>query len=110
MTRRSHFPAILTWLVLFFFYVPIILLVVNSFNSNGAGTSWKGFTLKWYTQLFASDEGRAIWRSLYITIVVGGLATLGSTILGTCAAFALHRYKSNLQNTHSTRHWYFRKS
>ena len=100
MTRRSHFPAIVTWLVLFFFYVPIILLVVNSFNLSTAGTSWKGFTLQWYTRLFTSDEGAAIWRSLYITVVVGGLATLGSTILGTCAAFALHRYKTTLPNVH----------
>lgn len=63
--RRSHFPGILTWSVLLFFYVPILLLVVNSFNANRQGTVWMGFTLRWYAELF-SAKGRPIWAALSI--------------------------------------------
>lgn len=97
--RRSHLPGILTWAVLFFFYVPILLLVLNSFNANSQGTAWTGFTLKWYQQLF-SFKGRDIWRALTNTLVVATIATAISTVIGTCGAFALHRYKSRLQNLH----------
>ncbi len=97
--RRSIFPAILTWMVLLFFYIPIILLVINSFNANRQGTDWTGFTLRWYSELF-SPKGRDIWRSLCNTLIVASLATIGSTILGTFAAFALHRYKGRFQNFH----------
>ena len=97
--RRSHFPGILTWSVLLFFYVPILLLVVNSFNANRQGTVWMGFTLRWYAELF-SAKGRPIWAALSNTLIVATLSTLISTFLGTCAAFALHKYKSRLQDFH----------
>ncbi len=97
--RRSHLPAIMTWAVLIFFYIPIILLVVNSFNANRQGTIWMGFTLKWYEQLFSS-KGRDIWRALTNTLIVATIATAISTFIGTCGAFALHKYKSRFQNFH----------
>ena len=97
--RRSHIPGILTWLVLLFFYVPIILLVVNSFNANKQGTHWLGFTLRWYSELF-SPKGRNIWLALSNTLIVATISTLISTFIGTCSAFALHKYKSRLQNFH----------
>lgn len=97
--RRSPVPGIITWMVLLFFYVPILLLVFNSFNANRQGTEWTGFTLRWYSELFSS-KGRDIWRALRNTLVVATLATVGSTILGTFAAFALHRYKGRFQNFH----------
>ncbi|NMA19237.1 MAG: ABC transporter permease, partial [Lentisphaerae bacterium] len=58
MTKKSKIPGILTWLVLLFFYLPILLLVINSFNDSRTGVTWGGFTLKWYSQLFAARE---IW-------------------------------------------------
>lgn len=97
--RRSPLPAIVTWAVLLFFYIPIILLVINSFNANRQGTDWTGFTLRWYSELFSS-KGRDIWRALRNTLAVASLATAGSTVLGTFAAFALHRFKSKFQNFH----------
>ena len=100
MIRRSHFPAVLTWLVMFFFYVPILLLVINSFNANPQGTRWTGFTLRWYHQLFNSSKGLEVWRALMNTLLVATLSTIGSTVLGTFAAFALHKYKSRFQNFH----------
>lgn len=100
MIRRSHFPGVVTWLVLAFFYAPIVLLVVNSFNANMQGTSWGGFSTMSYQALFLTHKGEEIWRALLNTLIVATLATVGSTILGTCAAFALHKFKSRFQNCH----------
>ena len=47
MLRKSRFPGILTWIVLIFLYLPIILLIVNSFNLSRSGGTWGGFTFKW---------------------------------------------------------------
>jgi spermidine/putrescine transport system permease protein len=105
--KRSHLPGIITWLTLAFFYLPILLLVVNSVNANRHGTSWGGFTFQWYHDLFLPDKrgifrGKEIWMALRNTLIVAVLGTIGSTILGTFAAFALHKYKSRFQNVHYT--------
>ncbi len=98
--KRSHIPGIITWSVLLFFYVPIILLVINSFNANRQGTYWDGFTLQWYRDLFCTHKGMEIWKALRNTLIVATLSTAGSTILGTCAAFALHKYRNAFQKFH----------
>jgi len=97
MLRKSRFPGILTWIVLLFLYLPILLLVVNSFNTSKTGGNWAGFTLQWYSDLFLA---RDIWFALRNTLFVAFVATAISTILGTTAACALHRYKGRIQNAH----------
>lgn len=77
-------------LVLFFIYLPITLLVVNSFNESRYGTNWKGFTVKWYERLLNNQALMdAAWHSLTIAIVAATIATA----IGTLAAVALHRYR-----------------
>ena len=93
----SKFPGILTWGILLFFYLPIILLVINSFNASRTSGSWDGFTFKWYVQLF---KHREIWYALRSTLIVAVIATAASTILGTLAAIALHKYKGYIQDAH----------
>ncbi|MBR4673070.1 MAG: ABC transporter permease [Victivallales bacterium] len=93
----NKFPGILTWGILLFFYLPIILLVINSFNASRTSGSWDGFTFKWYVQLF---KHREIWYALRSTLIVAVIATAASTILGTLAAIALHKYKGYIQNAH----------
>ena len=97
MIKKSRIPGLLTWLTLLFFYFPIVLLVVNSFNLTRTGGSWGGFTLRWYRDLFGARE---IWNALRNTLVVAFIATTSSTVIGTTAAIALHRYKGRLQNAH----------
>ncbi|MDZ7315654.1 MAG: ABC transporter permease subunit [candidate division KSB1 bacterium] len=97
--RRSRFPLVVTIGVLVFFYLPILILVLNSFNAARFGGNWKGFTFKWYVQLFHHDE---IWRALQNTLIVAVSATLVSMVLGTLAALALHRYHTRLQRLHLT--------
>jgi spermidine/putrescine transport system permease protein len=83
--------------VLVFFYLPILFLVLQSFNEAKFGGAWRGFTLKWYALLFDSP---AVWRAVQNTAVVALSSTLASTVLGTLAAWTLHRYQSRLQGAH----------
>lgn len=96
--RRSRFPLLTTVAVLAFFYLPILVLVVNSFNASRFGTTWQGWSLAWYARLGAERE---IWEALKITLIVAISATAASVVLGTTAALALHRYSSQLQRAHS---------
>jgi len=98
--RRSRFPIVVTALVGAFFYLPIVLLVANSFNPARFSSRWQGFSLVWYARLFESPE---IWQALKNTLIIALSVTAVSTVLGTMAAFALHRYgASRLQRVHYT--------
>lgn len=95
--ERSRTPWITTAAVLLFFYLPVAVLVANSFNASRFGGSWEGFTLEWYRKLATQRE---IWTALKNTLLVAVTATAVSTVVGTSAAFALHRWRSRLQKAH----------
>ena len=95
--RRSRFPLAVTWLLLAFFYLPIAVVVVSSFNGARFGGGFEGPTLEWYRRLF---EHREIWPAVVNSLVIGVGATLVSVVLGTTGAIALHRYRSKLQRLH----------
>ena len=98
--KRSRFPFIMTGVVLGFFYLPILILVVESFNSSRFGGAWRGFSLKWYARLFHEP---AIWEAARNTLLIALLVTFISLVLGTTSALALHRFfKSRLQRFHYT--------
>ncbi len=69
-------------------YLPIIVLVVMSFNKSKVGYNWGGFSLKWYESLHNQAMLDAFWHS----IVLGLVAATVSTLIGTLTALALHRY------------------
>jgi spermidine/putrescine transport system permease protein len=96
--RRSRFPFIVTMAVLFFFYLPIIILIVNSFNASRFESGWQGFSLMWYKRLFHEPE---IWRAARNSLLIAATATAVSLVIGTTAAIALHRFaRSRLQRFH----------
>ncbi|MBN1499921.1 MAG: ABC transporter permease [Spirochaetes bacterium] len=95
--KKNKFTFVITVLVLLFFYFPITILVVNSFNSSRFGSIWGGFSLKWYDKLF---NDRNIWQSLKNTLIVAGVSTSVSMILGTLSGYTLFRYKSAIQKIH----------
>lgn len=88
---------LVTSVVLAFFYVPIGALVLKSFNSARYSPEWKGFTWRWYERLLERED---ILSALVNSLKVAGVAAAASMLLGTCAAFALHRYRSRLQEVH----------
>jgi len=97
--KHSRLPMMVTVAVLVFFYLPIIVLVVNSFNASAFGGRWDGFSLRWYIKLVGQ---RDIWMALENTAIIAVSATLVSCIIGTTAALALHYYETALQRWHFT--------
>jgi spermidine/putrescine transport system permease protein len=95
--KRSHLPLNVTLFVLVFFYLPILVLVVNSFNAARFGSGWEGFTLMWYQKLLHQPN---VWHALSNTLIIAVGATLLSMVLGTMSAFGLHRYTDALQKYH----------
>jgi len=95
--KTSRAPYVITGITLLFLYIPIIIMVVNSFNRSAYGGEWQGFTLDWYEKIFST---RGVWHSLKNTLIIGISASVVSTILGGLAAFALYRYSSWLQKAH----------
>ena len=76
--------------VLVFLYVPIVLMIIFSFNDSRIVSSWRGFTLDYYVQLF---QNRFIMTALRNTLIIGVLSALLSTTLGITAALALENLK-----------------
>ena len=70
-------------LMFLFLYLPILLLIIFSFNAGDSSAVWRGFSLHWYNELF---QNRLIMGSLDITLLVSLLATVISTAAGTFAA------------------------
>lgn len=77
-------------LVIMFLYAPIFVLIVFSFNTTKSHSVMSGFTFKWYGELV---RDKAIISALLNTIIVALSASVISTILGTLAAFGIHRMK-----------------
>ena len=77
------------WLVFIFFYAPIAVLIIFSFNSGRVVSQWEGFSLAWYTKLFSN---RDIGLALYNSMVVAGVSTVISTIMGTLVALGMERF------------------
>lgn len=73
-----------------FLYLPIVSLVLFSFNDSPVPNAWRGFTLKWYQQL-AGD--REIIAGLWLSLRIAFMTACGAVILGTLAAFSLVKYK-----------------
>lgn len=72
-----------------FLYLPIVLLVVWSFNASKLVTVWGGFSTRWYGELF---RNQAMLDAAWVTIRVGLVSATVATVLGTCAAIALVRF------------------
>ena len=78
------------FLIYLFLYAPILVLVVFSFNDSRSRTSWEGFTLRWYRELFSNQQ---ILQSLKYTLIIAILAATISTIIGTFAAIGIYKMK-----------------
>jgi spermidine/putrescine transport system permease protein len=91
---------IITIFGLLFLYLPIIVLVIYSFNDSRTNAVWRGFTLKWYESLLAgfsvgSEEigSEIIWQAFSNSMIVGIISTLLATMMGTAIAIALERFR-----------------
>jgi spermidine/putrescine transport system permease protein len=90
MTRRNPLLTAYAFVVYAFLFLPIVVLVVFSFNSSRRNIEWRGFTLDWYPRLFANDE---LLEALWVTLQVAVVAVVVSTVLGTLLGLALGRLR-----------------
>lgn len=89
-----RFNKIFTFLVFLFLYIPMILLVVSSFNQGTDMAVWKGFTFSQYGELF---RDRSLLRLLGNSVLVAILSGLIATILGTMAALGIHAMRGRMR-------------
>ncbi|WP_449419325.1 ABC transporter permease [Phormidium nigroviride] len=90
-----------------FLYLPILILIIYSFNTSRSNAVWRGFTLDWYRSLFAgagvivlgSAQGTAnisdagLWEAVNNSLLIAAISTLLATIFGTMIALALERFR-----------------
>jgi putrescine transport system permease protein len=87
--RLSGFNVVSLALGFAFLYLPIVILVVFSFNDSKLVTVWGGFSTRWYSALWRDE---AMLEAAWVTIRVGALSATLATLLGTLAAIALVRF------------------
>jgi putrescine transport system permease protein len=89
MNRWSRFNIASIALGFAFLYLPIVLLMIFSFNESKLVTVWAGFSTRWYVALFSNQ---ALLDAAWVTARVGLLSATIATVLGTLAALAMTRY------------------
>ncbi len=96
MKKKKRIGAkIILGLTTLFFYLPILYIIVFSFNNSRSLTKFSGFSLRWYEKMFADSN---MMNAIVYTIVIALLATVISTIVGTLAAIGLSRSRRVLKN------------
>lgn len=90
-SKQTKILTISKWsfmgIILFLTYLPLLIISIQSFNKDSNGTSWDGFTLKWYTGMFSDSN---LMEAIYWTLIIAILSTIISTILGTITAIGIH--------------------
>jgi spermidine/putrescine transport system permease protein len=83
-----------TALVFVFLYAPVVLLIAYSFNTSRLNIRWEGFTFDWYRALW---DDSVLVTALRNSLIIASATTVASVLLGTTAAWLLHRYRYPLQ-------------
>ncbi len=78
------------WVVFAFLYVPIVVLVVFSFNASSRVNIWGGFSFQWYGEALGNE---VITSAIRVSLIVAAVSTAVSVVLGTAVALALDRYR-----------------
>lgn len=86
--RLPLYTKAIAYLGMLLLYVPLLVVLIQSFNSNKHGQTWGSFTFDWYSKLF---DNVMVQSATINTIILAIVSTLISTILGTILAIGLHR-------------------
>ncbi|MBQ7974717.1 MAG: ABC transporter permease [Clostridia bacterium] len=91
--KQSVFQKVYLFIILLLMYIPMLLVVVYSFNKSNITTVWSGFSISWYSELFADREmAEALKNSIVIALITSAL----SAFLGTLAAVGIYKGRSAL--------------
>ncbi len=80
-------------------YIPIVTVILFSFNATSSTAEFSGFSFYWYIELFKSEEA---WIALRNTLILAGLSALISTVIGTAAAEGIYKMRSKILKTSVT--------
>lgn len=95
MKGLKHFLSRFYMVLCFvFFYLPIVVTIVFSFNSSKSLTNFSGFSLRWYEELISNSE---IMSAVYVSVTIALIATVVSTVLGTLTALGLSKSRRFLR-------------
>lgn len=87
MKKKGHpLLGIHSALMMIFIYVPIVLVIVYSFNNTRLSGDWKGFTLDWYSSLM---KDRHVMEALTNSLIIAVVSTIAATLLGTISALSM---------------------
>lgn len=91
--RRDRNPALTLFAigVYLFLFAPIVVLILFSFNDSKRNFVWRGFTLRWYPELFGNEQ---LLHALGVTLQVAFIAVMATTILGTLLGLGLARLRT----------------
>ena len=89
----SRIEKVYLFFIYLLLYIPILMLVLFSFNSSGNTGAFTGFSLYWYKELFSSP---ATFTALKNTLVLALCAALVSTLIGTAAAVGIGKIKNRI--------------
>ncbi len=88
MKKRSRFPALYLLVLTVLMYLPILIVMIYSFNRSKISSVWTGFSLSWYRELF---RDRAIRTALMNSLILGTLSALLAAVIGTLGAIGTVR-------------------
>jgi spermidine/putrescine transport system permease protein len=94
--KNAVLSKIYIGIILAFFYLPILYVILFSFNRSKSLTNFTGFSWRWYESMF---HNRSILEAIYYTVLCAVLATIISTIVGTITAVGLSKSKKILRET-----------
>ena len=89
--QRSRFLITITCFGLAFLYIPMVLLIIYSFNYSKLVPVWGGWSTRWYTVLFQSED---VWAAVGLSLKIAVVNACFATLLGTLAGLALVRFGS----------------
>ena len=89
---RNPLLRLYAWLVYGVLFAPIVVLILFSFNDSKRNFAWKGFTLRWYPELFSNN---ALLDALWVTIQVAAISVVATTIIGTLLGLGLARLQNS---------------
>ncbi|MBQ2829472.1 MAG: ABC transporter permease, partial [Oscillospiraceae bacterium] len=92
--KQSVGSKVLLALTLLFFYLPILYIILFSFNSSRSLTNFSGFSLRWYEKMFADST---MMEAVVYTVIIALLATVISTVVGTITAIGLSKSRRVVQ-------------
>ncbi|MFV0401290.1 MAG: ABC transporter permease [Oscillospiraceae bacterium] len=88
MKNKTALPNIYLGVVLALMYLPILIVIIYSFNESKISSVWEGFSLRWYRELFRDKD---LVRSMVNSIILATLSSLCAAIIGTLAAVGMPR-------------------